>query len=71
MAIKHDWVLGYGERYTHLVVLTEISKVCKKTHFACGKWTDCAVDSLADWAQPTPKCPTCLDYERSHKEKNI
>lgn len=64
--MKGQWLRGYGQQYRHLVVRLEITKQYKKTHFACGKYTDFTLDVLADWNR-SPKCPGCLQYEREQR----
>ncbi len=61
-----EWSRGYGQRYKHLVIRTEITKYFKRTHFACGQNTEYIVDELAD-RKLSHKCPTCISYERQKK----
>lgn len=63
--MKGDWVRGYGQRYRHLVIRNEITKHFKRTHFACGKCTDYALEGFEDLSRST-KCPNCLVYERNN-----
>ncbi|MCD1653536.1 hypothetical protein K7J14_02340 [Treponema zuelzerae] len=63
--MSKEWIRGYGQRYRHMVVRTEVTPHYKRTHFACGKTTDYTLDCVFELTE-TAKCPLCLDFERNN-----